>query len=135
MAMWNRTNPNAGDEENWREALRQLQGLMSQYEGARSETVKNRLARQIVDAMRRLGSIHPDQAVRQHWRERADAFNSADEKGKEHILADVGKGLVILLATPFLLVGAVLFAAGGILYGAGTFVKGVGRLLTGGVFD
>ena len=135
QAMWTRTNQNTGDEGNWRQALHELQGLMSQYDEATNEMVKNGLARRIIEVMRRLSSIHPDQAVRSHWRDWADAFSNADERGKKDLLADVKKGIVILLTTPFLLVGGVLFAAGSLLYGAGTLAKGVGRLLTGGIFD
>jgi hypothetical protein len=46
----------------------------------------------------------------------------------------VGKGLAILLITPFALVAGVLFGAGTLVYGAGDLVKGIGTVLTGGLF-
>jgi hypothetical protein len=126
-----------GDDERWQRELRNLQRLMAQYTGARSrgdEALSNTLAHRIVEAMQRLAQTHPDPRVREHWREKAIEFAAADETDREHILADIGKGLLILLATPFALAGGVLFAAGAIVYGVGTFVKGLGNLATGGVF-
>jgi hypothetical protein len=121
-----------GVEENWERALRNLEQLMAQYEA--SQEVSDELVQRVVQALRLLSEIHPDPRVRNHFRGRAEAFASGNAKDRKHILADVGKGVLILLATPFALVGAVLFAAGTIVYGAGMFVKGVGSLLTGGMF-
>ena len=126
-----------GNEERWQEALHDLQRLMGQYEQARrsgEEALSNALAHEIVEAMQRLAEMHSDPRVRELWRIRAEEFSAADANAKDHILADIGKGLLILLATPFALVGAVLFAAGGIVYGVGSVVKGLGNALTWGLF-
>jgi len=117
----------------WRRVLRRLEGLIEMYEGA-NNALKRDLEPRIIEAMLRLAEIHPDSAVREYWGERAAAFDRADSEAKDHILADVGKGLLILLAAPFALAGAVIFAAGGIVYGAGSIVVGLGNLMTGGFF-
>jgi hypothetical protein len=134
--MANRANrPN--DEENWQRALRNLEAQMAQYEKARAdgdEALQGQLAIRIVEAMRNLSNIHPRPEMRNYWRGRADAFEVGDNTERGHILVDVGKGLLILLATPFALAGAAIFAAGAIVYGAGTLVKGLGNALTGGIF-
>jgi len=130
MAMVNR-------DDAWQAALRDLQRLIEQYEAAKGrddQEAINVLEPKIAAAMRRLSEGHPDPRVREYWKTRAENFAGGDKKEKEHILADVGKGLLILLATPFVLVGGVLFAAGGIIYGVGSVVKGLGNLLTGGMF-
>lgn len=121
------------NEERWQRSLRNLRRQIGEYEAATDE-VKLRLAPRIVATMQELATIHDDPAVREYWAERAEAFASGNTESKGHILADIGKGLLILIATPFALVGAVLFAAGGIIYGAGSIVKGLGNLLTFGAF-
>jgi hypothetical protein len=122
-----------GEEERWQRALRDLQRLMGRYEQAKrsgDEALSNGLAHEIVRTMQRLATMHSDPRVRELWRNRAEEFSAADADVKAHILDDIGKGLLILLATPFALVGAVLFAAGGIVYGVGSVVKGLGKVFT-----
>jgi len=131
-----------GDEEEWQRALRRLQQLMKLYEEARKRDdteSATALAQMITEVMQRLADIHPDPRVQEEWRARAEAFSAAGDSNegdgvRDHILADIGVGLLILLATPFALAGAALFAAGGIIYGAGSVVMGVGNLLTLGAF-
>jgi hypothetical protein len=84
--------------------------------------------------MENLAEMSPDAEARSYWRNQAAGFAAGNRNVREHILADIGQGLLILLATPFALAGAVLFAAGGIVYGAGSIVKGLGNLLTFGAF-
>jgi len=84
--------------------------------------------------MERLAEMSPDDQIRSYWSNRAVEFAAGNRDVREHILADIGRGLLILLATPFALAGVVLFAAGGIVYGAGSIVKGLGNVLTFGAF-
>jgi hypothetical protein len=125
------------DEGEWKVALKNMQLDVAAYDDAKkagNEDEKKKEGWKIVQGMRRLADIHPDANVRKHWEEKAKAFEKGDDKAKSHILEDIGKGLLILLATPFALAGAALFGAGAIIYGLGTFVKGLGTLLTGGIF-
>ena len=88
----------------------------------------------IIESMQRIGDSHPDPNMRDYWKNKAEEFLQSDATGKEHILAGVGKGLAILLITPFALLAGVLFGAGTLIYGAGVLVKGLGTVLTGGIF-
>ncbi|KAJ7058750.1 hypothetical protein C8F01DRAFT_1147103 [Mycena amicta] len=76
--------------------------------------------------MRDLAAHHPTLEDRTRWAVKADELEKAPDGEKEHILMDIGKGLGLIIALPFIL-------AGGILYGVGLFVKGVGNILTGGI--
>ena len=55
--------------------------------------------------------------MRDYRKKKTEVFLRSDETGKEHILAGVGKGLAILLITPFALAGGVLVRAGALIYG------------------
>jgi len=125
------------DEGEWKAALKNMQLDVVAYDDAKkagNEAEKKKEEWKIVEGMRRLAHIHPDVNVRKHWEESAKAFEKGDEKTKSHILGDIGKGLLILLATPFALAGVVLFGTGAIIYGVGTFIKGLGTVLTAGIF-
>jgi hypothetical protein len=127
---------NGNRDEAWQEVLHRLRQLTHQYktqiEGNEEPTAQ--LAEEIIRAMEDLAKMSPDAEARSYWRNQVAGFAAGNRNVREHILADVGKGLLILLATPFALAGAVLFAAGGIVYGAGSIVKGLGNLLTFGAF-
>lgn len=132
--MANSTNP----EQAWKEALENLQEKMKRYaEVAKKDNKKatKNAIDSVVDAMQKVGDSHCDPPVREHWYAKAEAFGKGNDEEREGMLTDIGKGLLILLATPFLLVGGVLFAAGAIIYGVGSVVKGLGNLVTGGVFQ
>ena len=122
-------------DDSWQEALRRLHRLMDQYKEAQRGELSARLEKEIIRAMEDLAEISPDDETSRYWRNQAAEFAAGNREVKEHILADVGKGLLILLATPFALAGGVLFAAGAIIYGAGSLVKGLGKLLTFGAFE
>jgi hypothetical protein len=125
------------NDEAWQEELHRLRRLMRQYENKIGDDGEStaRLANEIIQSMEHLAEMSPNAQVRSYWRDRAAGFAAGNRDVREHILADVGRGLLILLATPFALAGAVLFAAGGIIYGAGSIVRGLGNLLTFGVFN
>ncbi|KAJ7671847.1 hypothetical protein B0H17DRAFT_1084809 [Mycena rosella] len=116
-------------EEEWQEMLSKLKKKLRRYEQAKKrgdeETIK-RLVREIGQLMSSLADGHSDPEVRAEWTRKANNFEKAPEEAKEHMLLDIGKGLGIIVASPFLV-------AGGILYGVGLFAQGVGNLLTGGI--
>src|ERR1700728_4841263 len=127
---------NVDDEKRWQAALKSLKADLNNYEAAQKsndESLKKKEGLNIIESMRRIGDSHPDPNMRDYWKKKAEEFTQSDETGKEHILAGVGKGLAILLITPFALVAGVLFGAGRLVYGAGDLVKGIGTVLTGGV--
>ncbi|KAK7052606.1 MFS general substrate transporter [Favolaschia claudopus] len=110
-----------------------LRKKIHKYEKAKRSGDKDasaKLEREILVAMRNLSENHPDAAERAEWQQKAEAFAKAPENGSErdNMLLDIGKGLAMIIAAPFLLVGRVL-------YGVGLFTKGVGNLLTGGTID
>lgn len=100
----------------------------------------------ILAGMRRLAAIHPDAVQRADWGLREAQFSRAletgeggiealdgeKEKKKESILAGISKGLGIIVLTPVVLSGAVLFGAGAIAYGTGKFLVGLGHVATCG---
>lgn len=115
-------------EEEWQKNYSKLQKKLRKYNRAKKrgdeETVK-RLVREIGEDMRNLGEGHSDPAARAEWTRKADEFDKAPESEKENMLMDIGIGLGLLVASPFLL-------AGGVLYGVGRLTQGLGNLLTGG---
>ncbi|TDL26909.1 hypothetical protein BD410DRAFT_763097 [Rickenella mellea] len=125
------------DEAAWQEALRDLQAKLDAYDELKRSpnpdaSSIHEAEECVVAAMRRLAEIHPDPKVKKQWTERAHAFANADDDHKLDVLKDIGKGVAILLATPFMLAGGVVFAAGAIVYGVGQIVVGLGNLLTFG---
>jgi hypothetical protein len=127
--------PEYDPELEWTQALLQVQDRLREYREAKASNDPDaiRLAENlVVAAMRRVAQIHPDPEERQHWMQRATDFVEADDKGKEHILEGLGKGLLILLATPFAVAAGAVFAAGAIVYGAGKVIGGIGQVLTFG---
>ncbi|KAJ7150468.1 hypothetical protein C8R43DRAFT_494761 [Mycena crocata] len=86
------------------------------------------LLEEILAEMRDFAETSPNAEDSAYWRSKADALEKASESGDKesaNILADIGMGLGIIVASPFLL-------AGGVLYGVGRWTKGLGNLLTGG---
>lgn len=79
------------------------------------------------DAFRNVADSHTDPKVKAHFEQTAKEFEEADPKEREEILKDILKGFLILLATPFLAVGAALLTAGMILRGVGLGLKVVGQ--------
>ncbi|KAF7378156.1 MFS general substrate transporter [Mycena sanguinolenta] len=115
-------------EEEWQALLQLLRKSLKQYNRAKTandQAAMKKLAKEIEEIMRKLADSHSDSAEQAEWTRRANEFSKASDAGKENMLLDIGKGLGIIIAAPFIL-------AGGVLYGTGLFVKGLGNLLTGG---
>ncbi|KAJ7101610.1 hypothetical protein C8R43DRAFT_244073 [Mycena crocata] len=79
----------------------------------------------IVESMRDLATGHSDPQVQAYWNHRADEFEKAPDVNKKAILADIGRGIAILIAAPLAIAGALLLATGMLL-------KASGDMLTGG---
>jgi hypothetical protein len=127
--------PDYDPELEWTQALLQVQDWLKEYREAKASGDRDRIRRAeelVVAAMLRVAQIHPDPVEKEHWKQRAKDFVKADDKGKEHILEGLGKGLLILLATPFAVAAGAVFAAGAIVYGAGKVIGGIGQVLTFG---
>ncbi|KAJ3576773.1 hypothetical protein NP233_g225 [Leucocoprinus birnbaumii] len=114
-------------ELEWKSSLRNLEHVMNTYK-SREGPASERDVEQVAEAMEHVAASHTDPVVKKHWRERAKAFRMASDDERDGILTEIGKGFLMLLTTPFFLVGAVLQAAGGILNGFGSILKGLGRL-------
>lgn len=136
MARITLNNEDGGDREKlWKEALEDLKKAMIVYgsvatKGDEKDTQAS--AEEVVKKMRNLGATHTDPDIKKEWDNKADRFAKAGKAERGIMSNDIIRGLVLLLATPFLLAGAVVFAAGSIIYGAGSIVKGLGNLLTFG---
>jgi hypothetical protein len=110
-----------------------LRCLINDYQSLPEEERHGTSEEKILSGMRDIGEAHPDPEERKKWSAKAEAFEKADDpEHKSSILRDVGSGLAIILATPFVLAGAVIVAAGAILYGVGSLVKGIGNALSFG---
>lgn len=116
-------------EIEWKSSLKNLEHHMEAYKDhAKGSGASERDAEQVAKAMEQVADSHTDPKVKMHWREKARIFRAAGAEERDGILEEIGKGFLMLLTTPFLLVGAVLQAAGGILNGVGSILKGLGRL-------
>ncbi|KAJ7836979.1 hypothetical protein B0H13DRAFT_184783 [Mycena leptocephala] len=116
-------------DEEWQKDLAKLQKKLKKYNRAKQRGdvgTAERLKSEIGRDMRGLAESASDPEVRAKWTKNADEFDSASESDKDNMLMNIGKGLGLIIASPFLL-------AGGVLYGVGLFTKGLGDLLTGGL--
>jgi hypothetical protein len=126
------------EEETWKASLDDLKKQMELYEVALKNGDDRKTeeeARKTVASIRNVGDSHTDPRVKKEWHEKAEKFSKASPSKRVTLFDDVGKGLIILLATPFMLAGSAVFAAGSILYGAGLVVRGLGNVLTEGFFS
>jgi hypothetical protein len=101
---------------------RQLQTAMDSWAsgdvGARAQAEAD-----IPSLMRRMADAQPDNAKRDEWYARAREWEGGDGIRKHTLTKDLGIGLGVLVASP-------LIVAGGILYGTGKMVHGMGRKLS-----
>ncbi|KIJ94828.1 hypothetical protein K443DRAFT_683460 [Laccaria amethystina LaAM-08-1] len=122
--------PDAAEIE-WNKALQNLDIKMAAYRHSR--TVGNgrevdRAAEDIASAMENIANKHPDSRVQAEYRAKAEKLRNSTGANRESIVEDIGKGLLILLTTPFALVGAILGTVGQILNGVGSILRGLGKL-------
>lgn len=89
----------------------------------------------VAEAMRNIGDGQTDTEVKKKWHDWAKQFTIGYPEQRGSILADVKKGALILIVTPFAVAGASIFAAGALLYGTGLLVQNLGNIATFGVFN
>lgn len=109
-------------EVEWKTKLKQLEKKIRKYNRSKNGPSE---ASDIVESMRDLSTSHPDPQVQAYWNQRADAFEKAPDADRKSILLDVGRGLAILIAAPFAIVGALLI-------GTGMLLRASSNLITGG---
>ncbi|KAJ7223285.1 hypothetical protein GGX14DRAFT_427300 [Mycena pura] len=109
----------------WEQIEDLLRQSLRTYELAQDRAEVKRLRRTILRLMAALAEIHPDPVERGRYDARTKEFEKASDARKENILLDIGKGLGLVIVSPFLLTG-------GILYGLGLFLRGLGNTFTGG---
>ncbi|EDR07805.1 uncharacterized protein LACBIDRAFT_294456 [Laccaria bicolor S238N-H82] len=124
--------PDAAEIE-WNKALKNLDNKMAAYrrvQAAGNGNVKemDRAAEDIASAMDHMANQHPDPRVKAEYRTKAKELRASTGGQRDTILEDIGKGLLILLTTPFALVGAILGTVGQILNGVGSILRGLGKL-------
>ncbi|PPQ95218.1 hypothetical protein CVT26_014910 [Gymnopilus dilepis] len=87
----------------------------------------NRAAESVAQGIHLVADAHPSPSEQAKFRRKAQEFAEGDEKQRENVLRDVGKWLLAILATPFVLAGLALYAAGTIVAGVGSLLKGMGK--------
>jgi len=112
--------PPSVSEAEWKEKLNKLEKKIRKY-----NWTKQGDEAAIVQSMRDLAASHSDPQVQAYWTHRANEFERAPDSDKKAILTDIGRGLAILIAAPFVITGALLI-------GTGMLLKAGGDLLTGG---
>ncbi|KAF8910611.1 hypothetical protein CPB84DRAFT_1635768, partial [Gymnopilus junonius] len=86
-----------------------------------------RAAENVASGMHAVADAHPDEKTRRKWHQNADNFMNASPEERDNALKDIGKGLLMIIATPFVLAGLGLYAAGTIVGGVASVLKGIGK--------
>jgi hypothetical protein len=116
------------DERVWQTAVKNAQRDLVAYGDAKNvgdDGSAREAELRVAESLKRIGDSHPDERVRKHWYQKSRNFLDAKDHEKRNMLADIGKGLGILVVAPVALVGFVLF-------GVGSVLKGLGTVFTGG---
>ncbi|KAJ7723460.1 hypothetical protein DFH07DRAFT_708616, partial [Mycena maculata] len=106
-------------EAEWQAKLQNLQKKIRKY-----NWTKRGDEAAILESMRDLAKSHNDPQVQAYWTRRAVDFEKAPEASKRSVLMDIGRGLVILIAAPFAIAGAVLMGTGMLLTAGGKLLAG-----------
>jgi hypothetical protein len=110
-------------EAEWQAKLKKLEKKIRKY-----NWTKQGDEAAIVLSMRDLAASHNDPQVQAYWNRRATEFERAPDSDKKAILMDIGRGLVILMAAPFAIAGALLMGTGMLIKAGGSLLSGVGKL-------
>lgn len=124
------SQPDAAEIE-WNKALKNLDNKMVVYrrvQAGGNGREMDSAAEDIASAMENMANQHPDPRVKAEYRTKAEKLRTSTGGQRESILEDIGKGLLILLTTPFALVGAILGTVGQLLNGVGSILRGLGKL-------
>jgi len=125
------------DEEQWRDAVKNLDKQMVLYkeaQGRKDEAEINGATERVAVAIENLTEKHPDPKMKQHFKAQAQTLRSASAQEKESVMKEIGKGLLVLLTTPFALISGVLLVVGELLGGLSAVLKGFGKLAKGAVY-
>ncbi|KAJ7229164.1 hypothetical protein GGX14DRAFT_327973, partial [Mycena pura] len=76
----------------------------------------------IIASMRDLATSHPDPEIQTYWSRRADQFERAPDSDKMAILKDITRGLAIMIASPFAIMGAIFMGTGMALKAGGNLI-------------
>lgn len=121
-------------EEEWLALLHQLAEGMKRYESLsrkRDAAEKERTSLEVLSLMRKLAMIHPEEETRKKYDKDANAWEKGDRFDKHRIIRPhmfLLQGCAILIATPIL-------ASGAVLYGSGKVLTSIGDMLTFGRLD
>ncbi|KAJ7223278.1 hypothetical protein GGX14DRAFT_427291 [Mycena pura] len=113
-------------EAGWEQLEVHLKQSLKTYEQARDRAEIERLQGTILRLMQALAKVHPEARERRQYDAKAKEFQRAPDARKAGILVvEIGRGLGLLIASPF-------FIVGGALYGFGLVFRGAANLVTGG---
>ncbi|KIJ40540.1 hypothetical protein M422DRAFT_82927, partial [Sphaerobolus stellatus SS14] len=120
-------------ELQWKTGVEKIERKMIEYrevvDRSGSPTEKAGAAENVATAMEEAAESHTDPKVKKYLKKKAIKFREAKtDEERDSVLMDIGKGISLLLMTPFALVGAALLAAGMILDGVAKIAKGIGKL-------
>ncbi|KAF8161656.1 hypothetical protein B0H34DRAFT_388705 [Crassisporium funariophilum] len=117
-------------ETQWKESLEVVRKQMVVYREATAKGDKRgaeAAAEDVSSAMENVANAHEDPKVKREWKENARKFRERPDE-RESILEEIGRGLLILLTTPFALAGAIIYSTGVMLGGVASILKGLGSL-------
>ncbi|KAJ7367764.1 hypothetical protein DFH08DRAFT_946742 [Mycena albidolilacea] len=112
-------------EAEWKNKLKILEKKIRKYNWSKKGDEAD-----IVESMRDLAASHNDPQVQAYWTRRATEFEKAPDSDKKAMLIDIGRGLVILIAAPFAIAGAILVGTGMLLKASGNFLTSMSGFST-----
>ncbi|KIJ90408.1 hypothetical protein K443DRAFT_14375 [Laccaria amethystina LaAM-08-1] len=124
-----RAYPSAVEVE-WTEALQHLEKRMVIYRHAKTGDNDQEIggaAEDVALAMEDVAAKHPDAKVKKAYRTKAAKIRKSTGDNRDAVVEDIGKGLLVLLTTPFALAGAILGGVGQVLGGVGSMLRGWGK--------
>ncbi|KAF8161655.1 hypothetical protein B0H34DRAFT_388715 [Crassisporium funariophilum] len=121
---------NDSSEARWKDSLGDIQKQMVIYRQAAASGDKHAIddaVESVASAMEEVADAHYDPKVKAKWEKKAREFRASPGK-RDSALREMGRGALILLATPFALAGAFIYGIGMMCSGVGSVLKGVGSL-------
>lgn len=119
-------------EVEWNEALQHLEKKMVIYQQAKMRGNDQEIggaAEDVALAMEDVAAKHPDLKSKKEYRAKADKIRKSTGDNRDAVVEDIGKGLLVLLTTPFALAGAILGGVGQVLGGVGSMLRGLGKVV------
>ena len=122
----------AAVEVEWNEALQHLGKKMVIYREVKMRGNDQEIggtAEDVALAMEDVATKHPDPKFTKVYRRKADKIRKSTGDNRDAVVEDIGKGLLVLLTTPFALAGAILGGVGQVLGGVGSMLRGLGKVV------